>query len=253
RRVPEVSASPGRPVGRAVAPPRRRREVSRADRDRRVPRPAGAARGGGEPRHHGTHALQRGGAGVQHQAQQLPHGADRRPLRQQVQREAVLPRPGRGGAGAQGQVLGGPVPRLRFWPPAVLARALASPRGASAAEAPLPPAPTRWVTDAAGFLSPSARAEIDARLEAVERATGHQVVVWIGDTIGTAPLDDWAGRTFAAWKGGRKGIDDGLAMFILAADRKIDIEVGYGLEGQVPDAIAARVIRDVMTPRLRAG
>src|SRR5262249_33567787 len=115
------------------------------------------------------------------------------------------------------------------------------------------PATTRWVTDAAGFLSPSARAEIDARLEAVERATGHQVVVWIGDTIGTAPLDDWAVRTFAAWKVGRKGIDDGLAMFILAADRKIDIEVGYGLEGQVPDAIAARVIRDVMTPRLRAG
>jgi uncharacterized protein len=77
--------------------------------------------------------------------------------------------------------------------------------------------------------------------------------VWIGDTIGDAPLDDWAVRTFAAWKVGRKGFDDGLAVFILAGDRKIDIEVGYGLEGQVPDATAARIIRDVMTPRLEAG
>jgi uncharacterized protein len=138
-----------------------------------------------------------------------------------------------------------------FWPVALVGLALAS--RALAAGAPIPPAPTRWVTDTAAFLSPQARAELDARLEAVERATGHQVVVWIGDTIGDAPLDDWAVRTFAAWKVGRKGFDDGLAVFILAGDRKIDIEVGYGLEGQVPDATAARIIRDVMTPRLEAG
>ena len=85
------------------------------------------------------------------------------------------------------------------------------------------------------------------------RSTGHQVVVWIGNTLGGAPLDDWSVRTFAAWKVGRKGKDDGLVMFIFAADRKIDIEVGYGLEGQVPDAIANRVIQEVMAPRLRAG
>ncbi len=143
------------------------------------------------------------------------------------------------------------MPRRRHWLPAVLAVTLAS--GVWAAEAPVPPAPTRWVTDTVAYLSPATRAELDARLEAVERATGHQIVVWIGDTIGTTPLDDWAVRTFAAWKVGRKGIDDGLVMFILATDRKIDIEVGYGLEGQVPDATAARIIRDVMTPKLRAG
>jgi uncharacterized protein len=124
---------------------------------------------------------------------------------------------------------------------------------AVAATAPIPPPPTRWVEDHAGFMSESARRALDARLEAYERATGHQVVVWIGKTIGDAPLDDWAVRTFAAWKVGRKGFDDGIVMFVLADDRKIDIEVGYGLEDKVPDAVASRIIREVMAPRLRAG
>jgi uncharacterized protein len=98
-----------------------------------------------------------------------------------------------------------------------------------AAAAP-PPVPTRWVEDSAGFLSPATRAALDARLEGYERATGHQVVVWIGKTLEGAPLDDWAVRTFASWKVG-----------------------GYGLEDKVPDAIASRIIREVMAPRLRAG
>jgi uncharacterized protein len=122
-----------------------------------------------------------------------------------------------------------------------------------AAAAPVPPSPTRWVEDRAGFLSPATRSALDARLEGYERATGHQVVVWIGTSLQGAPLDDWAVRTFAAWKVGRKGFDDGVAMFILAEDRAIAIEVGYGLEDKLPDAIASRIIREVMAPRLRAG
>jgi uncharacterized protein len=60
-------------------------------------------------------------------------------------------------------------------------------------------------------------------------------------------------RAFQQWRVGRKGIDDGLVLFIMAADRKLRIEVGYGLEGQVPDAIASRVINDVIVPRIQAG
>lgn len=119
--------------------------------------------------------------------------------------------------------------------------------------AAVPPAPARWVTDEAAFLSPSTRQTLDARLESYQHATGHQVVVWIGTTLDGAALDDWAVRTFAAWQVGRKGLDDGLAVFIHAQDRTIDIEVGYGLEGQVPDVVASRIIRDVMTPPLQAG
>lgn len=121
------------------------------------------------------------------------------------------------------------------------------------AAAPIPPAPTHWVEDHAGLITPATRDALDARLAGYERATGHQVVVWIGKTLGGAPLDDWAVRTFAAWKLGRKGIDDGVAMFILVDDRKIDIEVGYGLEDRIPDAVASRILREVMVPRLQAG
>jgi uncharacterized protein len=121
------------------------------------------------------------------------------------------------------------------------------------ATAPTPPAPSRWVEDRASFLSPPTRVALDLRLEGYERSTGHQVVVWIDDTLQGAPLDDWAVRTFAAWKLGRKGVDDGIALFVFADDRAIDIEVGYGLEDKVPDAIASRIIHETMAPRLQAG
>jgi len=116
-----------------------------------------------------------------------------------------------------------------------------------------PPAPTRWVEDRAAFLSTGARDTLDAKLAGYQRATGHQVVVWIDKTLEGAALDDWAARTFEAWRLGRKGSDDGIAIFIFAEDRTIDIEVGYGLEDKVPDAVASRIIREVMTPRLQAG
>jgi uncharacterized protein len=116
-----------------------------------------------------------------------------------------------------------------------------------------PATPTRWVEDHASLLSPAARDALDARLAAYEHATGHQLVVWIDRTLDGAALDDWSVRTFAAWKIGRAGLDDGVAMFVFAGDRTIDIEVGYGLEARVPDVTASRIIREIMAPRLRAG
>jgi uncharacterized protein len=121
------------------------------------------------------------------------------------------------------------------------------------AQAKLPPVPDRWATDQAGLLSRRTVEALDARLEDYERQTGHQVLVWIGRTIGdNAVLEDWAVRTFEAWKVGRKGIDDGLVLFILAEDRKIKIEVGYGLEDKVPDIYAFRVINNILVPGIRA-
>ena len=128
----------------------------------------------------------------------------------------------------------------------VLAAAVASPVVTA------PPMPDRWVTDPAGFLSEPARATLDAKLADYQRASGHQVVVWIGTSLGGAALDEFATRTFAAWKLGRAKLDDGLAMFVLTEDRTIAIEVGYGLEDRVPDAVAARIIREVLAPQLRA-
>ena len=138
----------------------------------------------------------------------------------------------------------------------VAAVAVAPPAAPPAAPAQdrIPPAPTRWATDEAGFLSRPALERIDARLEAYERRTGHQLLVWIGRTIGpNAVLEEWAVKAFEAWKVGRKGLDDGLVLFIFAEDRKIRIEVGYGLEGVVPDIYAYRVIDNILAPGIRAG
>jgi uncharacterized protein len=124
---------------------------------------------------------------------------------------------------------------------------------ARAAEVAIPPPPARWATDAAGFMSPQALQAVDRTLENFERATGSQVLVWIGDTTGDAALEDWTVRAFARWKVGRKGLDDGLILFVFAGDRRARIEVGYGLEGKVPDAVASRILDEVILPRIGTG
>jgi uncharacterized protein len=124
---------------------------------------------------------------------------------------------------------------------------------ALAAEVPIPPAPTQWVTDTAGALSTSTRAALNQRLATYAKTTGHQVIVWIGSTTGDTPLEDWTIRAFTAWKPGRKGLDDGAALFLFMRDRKLRIEVGYGLEDKLTDAVAAEIIRNDIVPRLKAG
>jgi uncharacterized protein len=135
---------------------------------------------------------------------------------------------------------------------AALTAVLAGTVALAAAPAP-PPAPTDFVTDNVGLLSPRVRENLDQRLREVQARTGHYVGVWIGSSTGGEPLEDFTVRTFAAWRVGRKGIDDGLVIFLFAADRRIRFEVGYGLEGTIPDAISSRIIQDVMAPRLKAG
>jgi uncharacterized protein len=121
------------------------------------------------------------------------------------------------------------------------------------AETPIPPAPERWVTDHAGFLSPATAAALDARLGAYARDTGHQVLVYIDHTTGGVPIEDWAVRAFQRWRVGGKGIDDGVALFVFADDRRLRIEVGYGLEDRIPDVRAKRIIEERITPRIRSG
>ena len=116
-----------------------------------------------------------------------------------------------------------------------------------------PPAPERWVTDTAGVLSAVERDDLDARLQAYEQQTGHQVIVWVGRTAGEGSVEDFAVRAFEAWKVGRAGEDDGVALFVLVDDRKVRIEVGYGLEDRVTDLAAARIIRDAIVPRIVDG
>ncbi|MDX2054800.1 MAG: TPM domain-containing protein [Polyangiaceae bacterium] len=124
---------------------------------------------------------------------------------------------------------------------------------AQAGAPPIPPPPTQWLTDSVDLLPPEVEQTLNQRLADYEHQTGHQVVVWIGATTGILPVRDFAVKTFASWQLGRKKLDDGLLLVVLAQDRKLAIEVGYGLEDRVPDAVAARIINDVMVPKLRAG
>lgn len=118
----------------------------------------------------------------------------------------------------------------------------------------VPPAPTRWVTDGAGFLSPGARDELDAKLQAYEQQTGHQVIVWIGPALpDNEPIDDFAARVFKAWGIGNKKLDDGLVMFVVPATHDLRIEVGYGLEEKIADLEAHAILTETVVPQIRAG
>jgi len=122
-----------------------------------------------------------------------------------------------------------------------------------AAELVIPRAPDQWATDTAGFLSSEALASLNSELRSLDESTGHQVLVYIGKTTGGYPIEEFAVKAFEAWKPGRKGLDNGLILFIMAEDRKIRIEVGYGLEDKVTDALSSQIISDVLVPRIRAG
>lgn len=121
------------------------------------------------------------------------------------------------------------------------------------AQTPIPPAPTEWVTDAPRLLSAQTASALNDRLRQYERKTGHQILVYIAPTTGGVPIEDWAVRAFERWKVGRKGLDDGLVLFIFTQDRTMRFEVGYGLESKVPDVLASRIIRDTITPALQGG
>ncbi len=126
-------------------------------------------------------------------------------------------------------------------------------RPSSGADIRIPPTPDRWATDKAGFLSPATVRELDAALEAWGRATGHQFLVYVDRTTDGEPIENYAVQAFQAWRVGRKGLDDGVVLFIMAEDKKIRIEVGYGLEDRITDLRASRVVNDILVPGIQAG
>ncbi|MEO6846739.1 MAG: TPM domain-containing protein [Chthoniobacterales bacterium] len=118
----------------------------------------------------------------------------------------------------------------------------------------LPPKPTRYFNDYAGVISPQTVATLNARLENFEQETSNQVVVAIFKNIPTDyTMEDFAQRTFESWGVGQKAKNNGVVLFVFTQARKVRIEVGYGLEGALPDITAAQIIRNDITPQFRAG
>jgi uncharacterized protein len=138
----------------------------------------------------------------------------------------------------------------------VLARALALAllwTAVAAAEVAVPPLSAR-VTDLTNTLDAGQRAALEARLSAFERAKGSQVVVLIVPTTQPETIEQYGIRVAEAWKIGRGGdIDDGVILLVAKDDRKLRLEIGYGLEGAVPDAVSKRIIDEVIVPAFRAG
>lgn len=115
------------------------------------------------------------------------------------------------------------------------------------------PALQARVTDTAGLLSPEQRAALEQKLAAFEQRKGSQLGVLIVPTTAPEAIEQYGIRVAEQWQLGRKGTDDGIILIVARNDRTLRIEVGYGLEGVVPDAIARRVIAETIVPRFQAG
>lgn len=117
----------------------------------------------------------------------------------------------------------------------------------AAAEVAVPPLQAR-VTDLTGTLQPEQQAVLEQTLQAFENRKGSQIAVLIVPTTQPETIEQYAIRVADAWKLGRKGVDDGVLLLIARSDRKLRIEVGYGLEGAIPDAVAKRIVSEIITP-----
>jgi uncharacterized protein len=115
------------------------------------------------------------------------------------------------------------------------------------------PALTAHVNDHAGLLDEAHRQALESKLSTYEQATGHQFALLTVPTLDGDPIEDFSIRVVEQWKLGDKGRDDGLLMIVAYNDRKLRIEVGYGMEGEITDAFSAGVIREVLAPAFRAG
>jgi uncharacterized protein len=115
------------------------------------------------------------------------------------------------------------------------------------------PALTAPVTDLTGTLTPDQASALEAKLRAFEQAKGSQVAVLIVPTTRPEEIEQYAIRVVEQWRLGRGKVDDGVLLLVALNDRRMRIEVGYGLEGALPDATANRIIQQDITPAFKRG
>ncbi len=124
--------------------------------------------------------------------------------------------------------------------------------GTAQAEVAVPPLKQR-VTDLTGTLDAGQKQALESKLAAFEASKGSQIAVLMLPTTQPEEIEQFGIRVVEAWKLGRKGVDDGALLLIAKDDRKLCIEVGYGLEGVMPDAIAKRIVSEVIAPYFKRG
>lgn len=109
------------------------------------------------------------------------------------------------------------------------------------------------VTDLTSTLSADQQAALEGKLQTFEQSKGSQIAILIIPTTQPEDIAQYSIRVVDQWKLGREKPDDGVLVLVAKNDRKMRIEVGYGLEGAIPDAIAKRIISDIMQPSFKAG
>ncbi len=109
------------------------------------------------------------------------------------------------------------------------------------------------VTDNAEVLNDATRRALTERLKTHEDRTGDQIAVLTVPSLEGENIEEYAVKVFETWKLGMKGKDNGVLVIVAPKDRRMRIEVGYGLEGTLTDLAAGRIVRNVMTPRFKAG
>lgn len=140
----------------------------------------------------------------------------------------------------------------RFLRPLACAALLAAmaPAGISALEVPFL---AGRVNDLAGLLPPEDHRRLEEKLAALEQATGAQMAVLTLPSLEGENLEDFSLKVAETWRLGREDHDDGVLLLIAVQERGMRLEVGYGLEEQIPDLVARRVLDDHLRPRFRAG
>ena len=125
----------------------------------------------------------------------------------------------------------------------------------AAADGGLQPIPglTARVTDTTGTLDSQQTQTLESDLATLEQRKGSQIAVLIVPTTQPEEIEQYSIRVADAWKLGRKNVDDGALLIVAKDDHHVRIEVGRGLEGTIPDAASARIIREYITPKFRAG
>ncbi len=109
------------------------------------------------------------------------------------------------------------------------------------------------VVDTTGTLDAATRQQLEQQALALQQRKGSQLQVLMIPSTQPEDIEAYALRAFESFKLGRKGVDDGVLLVVAKDDRKVRIEVGYGLEGAIPDIAAGRVIQEYMVPKFRQG
>jgi uncharacterized protein len=117
----------------------------------------------------------------------------------------------------------------------------------------IPPAPDRWFTDKAGIVSPTEGDLLNRKLESFEQSSGAQFIIYVFPSLENESLEDFTIRAVDRWKVGQAKYDNGLVLFVFVQEKKVRVEVGYGLEGTVTDAFSSRVIRNEIAPAFSQG